>query len=176
MTENPPRTAHPAHTPCTLPTIDPGGPVRRVEARFASTPRGARLARRFAAEWLHARGVPEGSRAHDALILVVAELTANAVRHGCVPGRDFALGLALDPDTARIEVTDTRGDRLPRVPRGLPGPDRTGGRGLLLVARLADRWGWSRRPCGGPGKTVWAEYDAPGAAVESPEPGTASRP
>ncbi|GAA2423739.1 hypothetical protein GCM10010421_07600 [Streptomyces glaucus] len=33
----------------------------------------------------------------------------------------------------------------------------TGGRGLLLVKALADRWGCAPRP-DGPGKTVWAEY------------------
>lgn len=37
------------------------------------------------------------------------------------------------------------------------GPTRTGGRGLLLVEALADRWGCAPRP-DGPGKTVWAEY------------------
>ncbi|MEU3689597.1 hypothetical protein [Streptomyces narbonensis] len=31
-----------------------------------------------------------------------------------------------------------------------------GGRGLLLVDGLAERWGWCPRP-GAPGKTVWAE-------------------
>ncbi len=34
---------------------------------------------------------------------------------------------------------------------------RTGGRGLLRVETLADRWGCAPRP-DGPGKTVGAEY------------------
>lgn len=41
---------------------------------------------------------------------VVAELAANAVLHGRVPGRDFRLRLTLRTDGAlRIEVTDARG-------------------------------------------------------------------
>ncbi|WP_327274244.1 hypothetical protein OG609_21195 [Streptomyces sp. NBC_01224] len=36
-----------------------------------------------------------------------------------------------------------------------PESDECGGRGLILVAALADRWGHGAR-CG-PGKVVWAE-------------------
>ncbi|WP_374112846.1 ATP-binding protein [Streptomyces sp. MNU89] len=112
--------------------------------RFSSTPRGARLARRLAGQWLDERGVPYGSDAHDAVTLVVAELCANAVRHGCVPGRDFRLGVALGPGGVRVEVTDTRAERLPMPARpGERDADAESGRGLLLVAALADRWGWA---------------------------------
>ncbi|MBM7440951.1 anti-sigma regulatory factor (Ser/Thr protein kinase) [Streptomyces sp. HB132] len=69
-------------------------------------------------------------------------------------GRDFRLRLSAEGTAIRIEVTDTRGERLP-APTGPASPDQEGGRGLLLVAALADRWGWY--PCvDGPGKTVWA--------------------
>lgn len=30
---------------------------------------------------------------------------------------------------------------------------------LLLIAALADRWGWAPSPDGAPGKIVWAEYE-----------------
>ncbi|WP_037671324.1 ATP-binding protein, partial [Streptomyces afghaniensis] len=53
----------------------------------------------------------------------------------------------------RIEVTDTRGDRLP-TPQ-LPSHDPESGRGLLIVDALADRWGVT--PGLPPRKTVWAE-------------------
>ncbi|MFD5968242.1 hypothetical protein ACFW5W_08940 [Streptomyces sp. NPDC058783] len=43
-----------------------------------------------------------------------------------------------------------------------PDDESTGGRGLLLVAALAERWGRHPR-AGGPGKTVWAEYAPPAA-------------
>ncbi|MFF4824521.1 ATP-binding protein [Streptomyces sp. NPDC001312] len=133
--------------------------------RFTSTPRGARLARRLAAVRLDAWGIPYGTDAHDAIVLIVAELTANAVRHGHVPGRDFHLGLHATPDgrTVRVEVTDPRTERLPRrltVPEGAAGAEEETGRGLLLVSHLATRWDWHPRP-DGPGKTVWAEYAFP---------------
>ncbi|MFI2781561.1 ATP-binding protein [Streptomyces sp. ALB3] len=125
--------------------------------RFSSTPRGARLARGLAGERLDAWGIPYGSDAHDALLLVVAELSSNAVRHGHVSGRDFRLRLTAEGTAIRIEVTDTRGDRLSTCAI-LASPDQEGGRGLLLVAALAGRWGWYPR-ADGPGKTVWAVLD-----------------
>ncbi|GAA3302551.1 hypothetical protein GCM10020295_48650 [Streptomyces cinereospinus] len=73
---------------------------------------------------------------------VLAELATNAATHGRVPGRDFRLTLHVVAGTLRIEVTDTRGDRLPRLTHAAPHADS--GRGLLLVDALADRWGWRR--------------------------------
>ncbi|WP_345634845.1 ATP-binding protein [Streptomyces thinghirensis] len=137
--------------------------VHRFAMCFSSTPRGARLARRLCAHRLDAWGIPYGTDAHDVVTLIASELCANAVRHGHVAGRDFHLSLTADPatGTVRIEVTDTRGERLPRLPAAVP-EDDDGGRGLLLVEALADRWGCSHRAEGGPGKTVWAECAAPG--------------
>ncbi|MFF7298727.1 ATP-binding protein [Streptomyces sp. NPDC008265] len=141
------------------PMTQPPHPTDHFEMRFSSTPRGARLARRLCGERLHAWGIPYGTEAHDTLTLLVAELAANAVRHGRVPGRDFHVRMTTTSlTTVRIEVTDTRGERLPEPITRPPGADRTDGRGLLLVDGLADRWGWHFRPCGAPGKCVWAEY------------------
>ncbi|GHB35182.1 hypothetical protein GCM10010377_27940 [Streptomyces viridiviolaceus] len=144
---------------------------RTFDMRFTSSPRGARLARRLAAVRLDAWGLPYGTRPHDDLALIVAELTANAVQHGHVPGRDFHLRLDAAPDgrMVRVQVTDTRAERLPRRPaptapaQGLAGLDE-GNRGLLLVSRLAARWDWHPR-ADGPGKTVWAEYVLGAAAL-----------
>jgi anti-sigma regulatory factor (Ser/Thr protein kinase) len=128
--------------------------------RFTSTPRGARLARRLAAHRLDTWGIPYDTCPHDAIVSVLAELTANAVRHGHVPGRDFHLRLQVTAHshTVRIEVTDTRAERLPPRPDALRLPDAedSGGLGLLLVAGLTARWDWHLRS-DGPGKTVWAE-------------------
>ncbi|MDT0608672.1 ATP-binding protein [Streptomyces lancefieldiae] len=137
--------------------------VHRFAMCFSSTPRGARLARRLCAKRLDAWGIPHGSDAHDVVTLIASELCANAVRHGRVAGRDFHVLLTADPatGTVRIEVTDTRGERLPRLATAVP-EDGDGGRGLLLVEALADRWGCSPRSTGGPGKTVWAECTAHG--------------
>ncbi|MER5206727.1 ATP-binding protein [Streptomyces sp. NPDC002825] len=128
--------------------------------RFTSTARGARLARRLVGVRLDEWGVPYGTEAHETVVLVAAELAANAVRHGHVPGRDFHLLLRVT-DVARIEVSDTRAERVPPRPGRLPEPELAeGGRGLLLVERLAERWGWCPR-LGAPGKTVWAECALP---------------
>ncbi|MFB6777037.1 ATP-binding protein [Streptomyces sp. NPDC056352] len=137
-------------------TTQPLFPWQHFTMRFSSTPRGARLARRLAGERLDAWGVPYGSDAHDVLTLIVAELSANAVRHRRVPGRDFRLRLLAEGVTLRVEVTDSRGESIPALAE--PSNDLDGRRGLLLVSALTDRWGWY--PCvDGPGKTVWAVLD-----------------
>jgi anti-sigma regulatory factor (Ser/Thr protein kinase) len=128
--------------------------------RFSSTPRGARLARRLVADRLDAWGHPHTSTANDTLTLITAELTANAVRHGHVQGRDFEVRLVATGEMLRLEVSDTRAERVPLLsPREAPG-DAEFGRGLMLVATLADRWGVAPRTMG-PGKTVWAEMACP---------------
>ncbi|MFE2282125.1 ATP-binding protein [Streptomyces sp. NPDC059454] len=123
-------------------------PVRNFSLRLSSTPRGARLARLLAIEQLRTWGLSS----HPAE-LIVAELAANAVTHGRVSGRDFRLLLYVIGDALRIEVTDTRGDRLPCPQHSAD--DAEAGRGLLLVDALADRWGVVPGPP--PLKTVWAE-------------------
>ncbi|MFF9320123.1 ATP-binding protein [Streptomyces sp. NPDC014735] len=148
MTSNPPLPVRP------LRTNQPPSLCRHFTMRFSSTPRGARLARRLAGERLDAWGVPYGSDTHETVTLVVAELSANAVHHGLVRGRDFRLRLSAEGAAIRVEVTDTRGERLPNLAEPAS-DDQEDGRGLLLVAALTDRWGWY--PCAdGPGKTVWA--------------------
>ncbi|MFD4141296.1 MULTISPECIES: ATP-binding protein [unclassified Streptomyces] len=152
-------------TPATPTTHDVGqSPVTVCvfTQRFSSTPRGARLARRLAVHQLDRWGVPQGSDLSDTAALLVAELAANAVTHGRVPGRDFELTLTRAPGAVlRIEVSDTRGEKMPPPPGRLspPAPGETSGRGLLLVEALADRWCvLDRVPVG---KTVRAELDLP---------------
>ncbi|MFI6278787.1 ATP-binding protein [Streptomyces sp. NPDC050988] len=120
---------------------------------LSATRRGARLARLLAERQLVEWGVESEPALH-----VVAELAANAVLHGRVPGRDFRLTLVLGaepPDTLRVEMTDARGDRHPRI-KDPVGDGEESGRGLLLVEAYADGWGVVDGP--GPGcKTVWAE-------------------
>ncbi|MFF3402526.1 ATP-binding protein [Streptomyces sp. NPDC002659] len=93
-----------------------------------------------------------GARMDDVL-LCVSELATNALVHGVPPGRGYRLKLWLygDGDGAlRIEVHDSGGG-LPAVRE----PDEESGRGLLLVAALADKWGVGERD---PGKIVWCEF------------------
>ncbi|MFD8448982.1 MULTISPECIES: ATP-binding protein [Streptomyces] len=143
------------------PASTPRLPVtaRVFAQRFSSTPRGARLARHLALYRLDAWGVPYGSAVSDTAALLVAELAANAVTHGRVPGRDIEVLLRLDAYTLRIDVSDSRGERRPDAPGSPVTPDAEHGRGLLLVDALADRWGvFDRVPVG---KTVRAELDLP---------------
>jgi anti-sigma regulatory factor (Ser/Thr protein kinase) len=123
--------------------------------RFSSTRLGARLARHLAVQRLDDWGIPYDTESSDVAAVLVAELAANAVTHGRVPGRDFELRLTLSADTLRIEVSDARAEKRPREVT----PDGESGRGLLLVAALADRWSvHDRVPVG---KTVRAELTLP---------------
>jgi hypothetical protein len=93
-----------APTPHLINALEPRGD-HTFEMRFTSTPRGARLARRLTAVRLDAWGIPYDAAPHDEIVLIVAELTANAVRHGHVPGRDFHLRVHAPADgrTVRVE-------------------------------------------------------------------------
>ncbi|WP_394428791.1 ATP-binding protein [Streptomyces sp. SGAir0957] len=136
-------------------------PAAPAEFRLllSSTRRGARLARTLAVQQLNDWcDVPHGSETAHAVAVVTAELASNAVAHGCLPGRNFRLTLRLLPHVFRVEVADTRPDAAPSltVP---PSADGTSGRGLLLVAAHAGRWGCTVHDAYA--KTVWAEVRLP---------------
>ncbi|GAA4830636.1 ATP-binding protein [Kitasatospora terrestris] len=100
---------------------------------------------------------PDADRAAvDDLLLVVAELLANADRHA---GGPLALDLCFEPDGhgVRIEVDDPAPD--PPRPRSSPAHEPHG-HGLRVVDRLASAWGSTPT---GSGKTVWAELPLPQA-------------
>ncbi|MBV2357199.1 SpoIIE family protein phosphatase [Streptomyces sp. J2-1] len=80
--------------------------------------------------------------------LVVSELVTNAIRYGARPIR---LRLIQDADTLIVEVSDTS-HTAPHLRRAKTFDE--GGRGLLLVAQLTQRWGSRHTP---EGKTIWAE-------------------
>lgn len=77
------------------------------------------------------------------MVLCVSELATNALLHGVPPGRGFRVHLCLErvDGLIRVEPHDS-GDGEVRAAAGVPGPGAEGGRGLLLVAAVADRWGW----------------------------------
>ncbi len=85
---------------------------------------------------------PSHPRRHD-LELIASELVSNALRHGQPP-----ITLAVDvgesavaTPSVRITVASQGGDD-PRVLT--PTAHATTGRGLAMVAAIADRWGWER--------------------------------
>ncbi|MCP9987015.1 ATP-binding protein [Streptomyces sudanensis] len=150
-------TAAPAEP--AAPAAEPAAPAPsyRFSVPLPATRRGARLARLLAARQLREWGLPP-----DPARLVVAELATNAALHGRVPGRDFRLALSVTASgTLRVEVTDTRDDRMPVQGGPAAGAPGESGYGLLLVQELADRWGVRHGPV--PCKTVWAELDPPPA-------------
>lgn len=96
----------------------------------------------------------------ETTVLVLSELVGNAVAHGRAPIDARIRRLV---DRVVVEVADG-GGRLPR--RRQVGVDDEAGRGLELVATLADRWGV--RPSAD-GKVVWAEIGL--AALTTGQPG-----
>lgn len=85
--------------------------------------------------------------------LLVSELVTNAVKHANLQGTPGTVGLrvAVEDHLLRVEVSD--GDPvMPQVGDG--SVDAPSGRGLLIIDRLADRWGCFRA---GVGKVVWLE-------------------
>jgi anti-sigma regulatory factor (Ser/Thr protein kinase) len=80
-----------------------------------------------------ALGLP-ASRVHD-LVLVAHELASNAVRHGGGSGRLRVWRL---DGSVYCEVADAGGGFLFSNPERRPDVNATGGRGLWIIARLAD--------------------------------------
>ncbi|MFF6902738.1 ATP-binding SpoIIE family protein phosphatase [Streptomyces hydrogenans] len=105
-------------------------------------------ARRFATDTLSAWGLDELSFATE---LIVSELVTNAIRYGKPP---VHLRLVLD-SALTCEVFDSN-STAPHMRRARTFDE--GGRGLLLVAQLAERWGTRH---GREGKTIWAEQALP---------------
>ena len=107
-------------------------------------------ARRVIARALHRWDI-HGDPAEVA-VLLTSELVTNAIRHGGPPVTVRA-GLSRR-GSLRIEVRD---DEPGSVVARLAGLDDDGGRGLLLVDSLADRWGYRSTRSG---KRVWFEVCA----------------
>lgn len=112
-----------------------------------------------------------GQDAVEPAELVLSELVTNALRVRVPSDRQVGVGFAYDPEEGvlRLEVSDA-GAGCPELRS--PGEEETCGRGLILVDALADRWGVCGRE-GGIGKTVWAAFKAPQAALP-PARGSAS--
>ncbi|WNZ06871.1 SpoIIE family protein phosphatase [Streptomyces sp. 11x1] len=105
-------------------------------------------ARKLATDQLKGWGLEEAAFVTE---LVVSELVTNAIRYGGAP-----IQLRLIRDRTLIcEVSDASSTS-PHLRRARSLDE--GGRGLLLVAQLTDRWG--SRPSGA-GKTIWAEQALP---------------
>lgn len=110
-----------------------------------TTPTSLRYLRGWAIDRLADRLFPS-----DDIVLAVSELSTNVERHG---GDWLTVDLVDGGDVLVLAVTDPETDLLPepKVPR----PEDPSGRGLLVVATVAARWGVVLRPTA---KTVWAAF------------------
>ncbi|MEV6007435.1 ATP-binding protein [Streptomyces sp. NPDC051976] len=136
---------------------------------FDAKRESVRLAREFAATTLAEWGFADTA---DDVRLCVSELASNALVHGTQRGHGFLVRLAVEDAFVRLEVHDSRdekGERRPRVCH--PGEADTRGRGLLIVATVADVWGVQRREPFG--KVVWARFKVGrGGGERPPRPGS----
>jgi anti-sigma regulatory factor (Ser/Thr protein kinase) len=105
---------------------------------------------------LHSAAMFGAATEPDALLLL-SELVTNSIVHTGHSGDDaIRVRAAHDGSTARVEVCDrARGETLPTM-RGAPPSFATGGRGLLLVDALSDRWGMDTCERG---TCVWFELE-----------------
>lgn len=131
------------------PDEDPGErgrPVPEIELRLPAALESIPLARgavdRLAGE------VDEEQL--DALRLLVSEMVSNSVRHGAGT-RYVEVRISLGRRWIRLEVED----RGPGFRRPRAAPRASGGWGLVIVDRLATRWGVRS----GPKTTVWLDLD-----------------
>lgn len=115
---------------------------------LASDPAVVSDARAFASDLLVAWGLEEMAFTTE---LVVSELVTNAIRYGKSP---IQLRMILQ-STVTCEVSDASGTA-PHLRRAWAFDE--GGRGLLLVAQLPERWGTRHNR---EGKVIWAEQLIP---------------
>ncbi|HET7487813.1 MAG TPA: SpoIIE family protein phosphatase [Acidimicrobiales bacterium] len=124
-----------------------GPPAGEVAVRLAGEPHNARAARVLVAATVAGWGLHQLT---EPAVLLVSELAANVIVHA---GSDMELLLRRTDAGLRVEVADTAR----RLPVRRPSDDLApSGRGLMLVERLASRWGAHASAAG---KVVWFELD-----------------
>ncbi|MEU6394116.1 ATP-binding protein [Streptomyces sp. NPDC046939] len=131
-----------------------GFPTQRPrERRFGLRPVSVRRARSFVVDGLS--GWLSEERLVD-LNVCVSELATNALKYSSGRGNGFRVQVMRRAEWLRVEVRDggSSDGKTPHVRR--PADDDSAGRGLLLVAALADDWGVRRDA--GSGYTVWVEF------------------
>jgi len=120
--------------------VSPGDPCAHVQ--LTATPASVRQARAFLAE--HAGDLDDDSS--NAAAICASELVTNSVLHARTP---IVFGVTRGSDRLLVTVADGSVD----VPQPAPPDDeRPSGRGLVLVAALAQEWGVQDEE---DGKTVW---------------------
>ncbi|MGP4091397.1 SpoIIE family protein phosphatase, partial [Streptomyces sp. KR55] len=126
-------------------------PDRVAAWDLACDPAAVAGARQLATGKLAAWGLTDAEFVTE---LMVSELVTNAIRYGRPP---IQLRLIHESNTLICEVSDSS-STTPHMRRARIFDE--GGRGLLLVAQLARRWGTRHAPAG---KTIWAEQSLTGS-------------
>ena len=118
--------------------------------RFSGGVTAARCARRAVREEL-SDALPKRRLAD--VELLVSELATNSVRHaGCGEDDELSMEAAVEADRVRVRLFD-RGRGFEEHTPQPPATGSAGGYGLILLERLADRWGVHRDE----GFCVWFE-------------------
>ena len=127
------------------PPSDSGSVTARIV--LADDPRAARAGRRFLREFLTRAEVPD--EIAETAELCLSELVTNAIVHA---GGRSELRATVEETAVTVSVRDQGGHTVDAVPDADRDPLRVDGRGLQLVAALADRWGSERDAIG---TSVW---------------------
>ncbi|MFJ3586493.1 SpoIIE family protein phosphatase [Streptomyces sp. NPDC090127] len=131
----------------------------RAAATFDPVGRSVATARAFVRDTLQGWGYAE---VVDDAVVLTSELVTNAVIHAGTAADVLCLR---SEDGIRVEVADRYPEREIPVQGGravVAHPDRENGRGLLLCAALATRWGVEYTPTH---KRVWFQLDLPERAI-----------
>jgi serine/threonine-protein kinase RsbW len=119
---------------------------------FPGLPAIVPSARRFV------RGILGDSPRADDMELIACELITNSIQHtpAGADGGEFTVTVCTEPGWARIEVSDAGTGQWHIHDGGRP--DDEYGRGLAIIATLADKFGHDVAP---EGQTLWAEVAWP---------------
>ncbi|MFE0645343.1 ATP-binding protein [Streptomyces sp. NPDC058877] len=149
------------------------------ELTLAATPNAVAWARRHTVDILKRWHFPD--EGIEVARLLVSELATSAIQHARPIKTSEAAAHFVGINTIVLMLWPTDGGMIlavsdpdPRPPAPRAGDaSATGGRGLVLIQTMANRWGYS--PTGPhPGKIVWAEVPAhPSSALG--EPGSGGR-
>jgi anti-sigma regulatory factor (Ser/Thr protein kinase) len=122
-----------------LPIESPAAERRCLRFSIAGGPRAPGHAR----AWLHTAAVGLPEQLERKLEMLISELVNNSVVHGQASERDvIEIEVRSTPHGVRAQVSDSGAAFAPRA--RTKGIEEPGGWGLVLVERVAQRWGVER--------------------------------
>ena len=123
--------------------------MSNISITFPADRTAPAFARRTIAEFIAEH---DASRLASDAELLTSEIVTNSVRHAGLDRSDLiGLNLDLTDERMRVSISDGGAGFDPDAPR----PRELGGWGLILVARISDRWGVDRNAP----NVVWFELD-----------------